>query len=44
MKKDPKKALTCPKCEGTEAVYNYGKKKILCEDCGTPLSEFKPRE
>jgi len=43
-KEDSQKVFVCPKCEGTEVVYKYGKKDILCENCGTPLSEFKLRE
>jgi DNA-directed RNA polymerase subunit RPC12/RpoP len=39
----------CPKCKKIEeksqltlVVYDYGKRKPVCAECGTPISDFVP--
>ena len=38
----------CPNCRDrwqkhlTIIVYDYGKRKPVCDKCGTPISEFIP--
>jgi len=34
------KVLRCPKCNGTDAIYNIPLKRTVCPNDNTPLNDF----
>ena len=35
------KTYRCPICGNTSIKYNYGVKKVVCENCNMPLKDFE---